>query len=115
MSTGDTPAANFCHRRLQGDYLAHQGPRRRVHMPPTAVTGSTIAMLKDHLVATIQRTQLKLGSCSPKNRTSLAGEKERDGNRENKTTKKTARRSIPRADKAKANCGANEDRRYPRP
>ena len=52
------PAANFLTDDVQGDYERIKGLGAQFTMPPTAVTGSTIAMLNDTCGNLIQLTQL---------------------------------------------------------
>ena len=52
------PAANFFTDDVKGDYERIKGRGAEFTMPPTAVTGSTIAMLKDTCGNLIQLTQL---------------------------------------------------------
>jgi predicted enzyme related to lactoylglutathione lyase len=52
------PAANFLTDDLKGDYERIQARGGDFTMPPTDVTGSTIAMLKDTCGNLIQLTQL---------------------------------------------------------
>jgi predicted enzyme related to lactoylglutathione lyase len=53
------PAANFVTDDIKGDYERIKGRGGEFTMPPTDVTGSTIAMLKDTCGNLIQLTQLK--------------------------------------------------------
>jgi predicted enzyme related to lactoylglutathione lyase len=52
------PAANFITDDVKGDYERIKGLGAEFTMPPTATTGSTIAMLKDTCGNLIQLTQL---------------------------------------------------------
>jgi predicted enzyme related to lactoylglutathione lyase len=52
------PAAMFFTEDVKGDYEQIKGRGAEFTMPPTAVTGSTIAMLKDTCGNLIQLTQL---------------------------------------------------------
>jgi predicted enzyme related to lactoylglutathione lyase len=52
------PAAMFCTDDVKGDYERIKARRAEFTMPPTDVTGSTIAMLKDTCGNLIQLTQL---------------------------------------------------------
>ena len=52
------PAANFFTDDVKGDYERIQARGAQFTMPPTAVTGSTIAMLNDTCGNLIQLTQL---------------------------------------------------------
>jgi predicted enzyme related to lactoylglutathione lyase len=53
------PAANFFTDDIKGDYERIKARGAEFTMPPTDVTGSTIAMLKDTCGNLIQLTQLK--------------------------------------------------------
>ena len=53
------PAANFFTDDIKGDYDRIKARGAEFTMPPTDVTGSTIAMLKDTCGNLIQLTQLK--------------------------------------------------------
>ncbi len=53
------PAANFFTDDVKGDYERIKARGAEFTMPPTDVTGSTIAMLKDTCGNLIQLTQLK--------------------------------------------------------
>lgn len=53
------PAANFLTDDVKGDYERIKARGAEFTMPPTDVTGSTIAMLKDTCGNLIQLTQLK--------------------------------------------------------
>jgi len=53
------PAANFFTDDVKSDYEKIKGRGAEFTMPPTDVTGSTIAMLKDSCGNLIQLTQLK--------------------------------------------------------
>ena len=53
------PAANFFTDDLKGDYEKIKSRGAEFTMPPTDVTGSTIAMVKDTCGNLIQITQLK--------------------------------------------------------
>jgi predicted enzyme related to lactoylglutathione lyase len=53
------PAANFFTDDVKKDYERIKGRGAEFTMPPTDVTGSTIAMLKDSCGNLIQLTQLK--------------------------------------------------------
>ena len=53
------PAANFITDDVKGDYERMQARGAEFTMPPTDVTGSTIAMLKDTCGNIIQLTQLR--------------------------------------------------------
>jgi len=53
------PAANFFTDDVQGDYERMKSRGAEFTMPPTAVTASMIAMLKDSCGNLIQITQLK--------------------------------------------------------
>jgi len=53
------PAAMFFTDDIKGDYERIKGRGAEFTMPPTDVTGSTIAMLKDTCGNLIQLTQLK--------------------------------------------------------
>ena len=53
------PAANFFTNDVKSDYEKIKGRGAEFTMPPTDVTGSTIAMLKDSCGNLIQLTQLK--------------------------------------------------------
>ena len=52
------PAANFITDDIKGDYESIKAHGAQFTMPPTDVTGSTIAMLKDTCGNLIQLTQL---------------------------------------------------------
>jgi predicted enzyme related to lactoylglutathione lyase len=52
------PAANFITDDVKGDYERIKSRGGEFSMPPTDVTGSTIAMLKDNCGNLIQLTQL---------------------------------------------------------
>ena len=52
------PATHVLHRRRQGDYERIKARGAEFTMPPTEVTGSTIAMLNDTCGNLIQITQL---------------------------------------------------------
>jgi predicted enzyme related to lactoylglutathione lyase len=52
------PAANFMTDDVKGDYERIRGRGAEFTMPPTDVTGATIAMLKDTCGNLIQLTQL---------------------------------------------------------
>jgi predicted enzyme related to lactoylglutathione lyase len=53
------PAANFVTDDVKGDYERIKARGGEFTMPPTDVTGSTIAMLKDTCGNLVQLTQLK--------------------------------------------------------
>jgi predicted enzyme related to lactoylglutathione lyase len=53
------PAANFFTDNVKGDYERIKARGAEFTMPPTDVTGSTIAMLKDTCGNLIQLTELK--------------------------------------------------------
>jgi predicted enzyme related to lactoylglutathione lyase len=53
------PAANFFTDNVKGDYERIKARGAEFTMPPTGVTGSTIAMLKDTCGNLIQLTELK--------------------------------------------------------
>jgi predicted enzyme related to lactoylglutathione lyase len=53
------PAANFFTDDVKGDYERIKASGGEFTMPPTDVTGSTIAMLKDNCGNLIQLTQMK--------------------------------------------------------
>jgi len=55
----DQPAANFFTDDVKGDYERIKARGAEFTMPPTDVTGSTIATLKDTCGNLIQLTQLK--------------------------------------------------------
>ena len=58
MFQQNQPAANFFTDDIKGDYERIKARGAEFTMPPTAVTGSTIAMLKDTCGNLIQITQL---------------------------------------------------------
>ena len=58
MFQQNQPAANFFTDDIKGDYERIKVRGAEFTMPPTAVTGSTIAMLKDTCGNLIQITQL---------------------------------------------------------
>ncbi len=58
MFQQNQPAANFLTDDIKGDYERIKGRGAEFTMPPTDVTGSTIAMLKDTCGNLIQLTQL---------------------------------------------------------
>ncbi len=58
MFQQNQPAANFLTDNIKGDYERIRGRGAEFTMPPTDVTGSTIAMLKDTCGNLIQLTQL---------------------------------------------------------
>ncbi len=58
MFQQNQPAANFFTDDLKGDYERIKARGAEFTMPPTAVTGSTIAMLHDTCGNLIQLTQL---------------------------------------------------------
>lgn len=55
----EQPAAMFVTEDIQGDYQRMKGRGATFTMPPTDVTGSTIAILNDTCGNLIQLTQLK--------------------------------------------------------
>jgi len=58
MYQQNQPAANFMTDDVKGDYERIKGRGAEFTMPPTDVTGATIAMLKDTCGNLIQLTQL---------------------------------------------------------
>ena len=58
MFQQNQPAANFLTDDIKGDYERIKASGAEFTMPPTDVTGSTIAMLKDTCGNLIQLTQL---------------------------------------------------------
>jgi len=58
MFQQNQPAANFITDDIKNDYERIKGRGAEFSMPPTDVTGSTIAMLKDTCGNLIQLTQL---------------------------------------------------------
>ncbi len=58
MFQQNQPAANFLTDDIKGDYERIKARGAEFTMPPTDVTGSTIAMLKDNCGNLIQLTQL---------------------------------------------------------
>jgi predicted enzyme related to lactoylglutathione lyase len=58
MLLGNQPAAMFFTNDVKGDYERIKSRGAEFTMPPTAVTGSTIAQLKDTCGNLIQLTQL---------------------------------------------------------
>src|SRR5713226_3914713 len=58
LALNSNPAAMFCTDDSKGDYERIKGRGAEFTMPPTDVTGSTIAMLKDTCGNLIQLTQL---------------------------------------------------------
>ena len=61
MFQQNQPAANFLTDDIKGDYERIKSRGAEFTMPPTDVTGSTIAMLKDTCGNLIQLTQLARG------------------------------------------------------
>jgi len=59
MLQQNQPAANFITEDIQADYERIRSRSAEFTMPPTDVTGSTIAMLNDTCGNLIQLTQLK--------------------------------------------------------
>jgi predicted enzyme related to lactoylglutathione lyase len=59
MFQQNQPAANFVTDNLKGDYERIKSHGAEFTMPPTDVTGATIAMLKDECGNLIQLTELK--------------------------------------------------------
>ena len=59
MFQQNQPAANFVTDNLKGDYERIKSRGVEFTMPPTDVTGATIAMLKDTCGNLIQLTELK--------------------------------------------------------
>jgi predicted enzyme related to lactoylglutathione lyase len=59
MFQQNQPAANFLTDDIKGDHERIKAAGAEFTMPPTDVTGSTIAMLKDTCGNLIQLTQLK--------------------------------------------------------
>jgi predicted enzyme related to lactoylglutathione lyase len=59
MFQQNQPAANFLTDNLKGDYERIKSHGAEFTMPPTDVTGATIAMLKDTCGNLIQLTELK--------------------------------------------------------
>src|SRR5216684_758696 len=58
LALNNQPAAMFFTDDIKGDYERIKGSGAEFTMPPTDVTGSTIAMLKDTCGNLIQLTQL---------------------------------------------------------